>query len=286
MLIGDGYSVLDTGKEIMAKNETASEVKVVKVPIDKIRPNPYQPRKTFDEDALEELCASIRKYGVLQPLLVSEDDNGAYMLIAGERRLRASHMAELKEVPVIISEYTDQQIAEIALIENLQREDLHYLEEAEGYEQLLDKFSLTQENVAARVGKKQSTVANKLRLLRLSSSVRAKLVAKKLSERHARALLKIHEDAKREEALDTIIEKGYNVRQTEEYIRRLVEDKGKRKRVFIVSDVRIFVNTVKKIASDILDAGIPATFQQTVENDEVVVTLRIKNQKKPRPKKA
>ena len=285
MLIGDGYSVLDTGREVFTRNETVSEVKVVKVPIDKIRPNPYQPRKSFDEDALEELAASIRKFGVLQPLLVSEDDNGAYMLIAGERRLRASHMAELKEVPVIISEYTDQQIAEIALIENLQREDLHYLEEAEGYEQLLDKFSLTQENVAARVGKKQSTIANKLRLLRLSSAIRAKLVEKKLSERHARALLKIPEEEKRAEVLDTIIEKGYNVRQTEDYIRRLVVDKGKRKRLLIVSDVRIYLNSIKQLVGTIKDAGIPATFEQAVENDEVVVTLRIKNQKKPKVKK-
>lgn len=285
MLIGDGYSVLDTGREVFTRNETVSEVKVVKVPIDKIRPNPYQPRKSFDVDALEELAASIRKFGVLQPLLVSEDDNGAYMLIAGERRLRASHMAELKEVPVIISEYTDQQIAEIALIENLQREDLHYLEEAEGYEQLLDKFSLTQENVAARVGKKQSTIANKLRLLRLSSAIRAKLVEKKLSERHARALLKIPEEEKRAEVLDTIIEKGYNVRQTEDYIRRLVVDKGKRKRLLIVSDVRIYLNSIKQLVGTIKDAGIPATFEQAVENDEVVVTLRIKNQKKPKVKK-
>lgn len=285
MLIGDGYSVLDTGREVFTRNETVSEVKVVKVPIDKIRPNPYQPRKSFDEDALEELAASIRKFGVLQPLLVSEDDNGAYMLIAGERRLRASHMAELKEVPVIISEYTDQQIAEIALIENLQREDLHYLEEAEGYEQLLDKFSLTQENVAARVGKKQSTIANKLRLLRLSGAIRAKLVEKKLSERHARALLKIPEEEKRAEVLDTIIEKGYNVRQTEDYIRRLVVDKGKRKRLLIVSDVRIYLNSIKQLVGTIKDAGIPATFEQAVENDEVVVTLRIKNQKKPKVKK-
>ncbi|MBQ5624978.1 MAG: ParB/RepB/Spo0J family partition protein, partial [Phascolarctobacterium sp.] len=172
MFVDDGFSVLDTCG-IMAQSSTkAQEVQVEKVDINKIVPNPYQPRKTFDDESLADLSASIAQYGVLQPLLVAPVENGDYMLIAGERRLRASIMAELKEVPVIISHYTSQQIAEIALIENLQREDLHFLEEAEGYEQLMEQFHLTQEAMAARVGKKQSTIANKLRLLKLSANIR------------------------------------------------------------------------------------------------------------------
>ena len=123
-------------------------------------PNPYQPRKDFEEDALDDLAASIAEYGVLQPLLVARSDNDEYVLIAGERRLRASKLAGLKDVPVIVSSYTKQQSAEIALIENLQREDLHFLEEAEGYEKLMTQFNLTQEAMALRVGKKQSTIAN------------------------------------------------------------------------------------------------------------------------------
>ena len=177
MLVDDGFSVLDTDCGIIGERKAVNEVKVVKVPIGQIFPNPYQPRKSFDEAALEELSASIAQYGVLQPLLVSPTEDGRYLLIAGERRLRASRMAKLTEVPVIISDYTTQQIAEIALIENLQREDLHFLEEAEGYEQLMEQFHLTQEAMAARVGKKQSTIANKLRLLRLSPAVRKVLVS-------------------------------------------------------------------------------------------------------------
>ena len=180
MLIDDGFSVLDADfsnlNQQTVQNGPVNEVKVVKKPTNQIYPNPYQPRKTFSDESLADLCASIKEYGVLQPLLVSPSDDGRYMLIAGERRLRASRMANLSEVPVIISDYTSQQIAEIALIENLQREDLHFLEEAEGYEQLMNEFHLTQEAMAARVGKKQSTIANKLRLLRLTGPVRKVLV--------------------------------------------------------------------------------------------------------------
>lgn len=284
MLVDDGFSVLDTDCGIIGDRQAVNEVKVVKVPIEQIFPNPYQPRKTFDEEALEELAASVSQYGVLQPLLVAPAENGRYLLIAGERRLRASRMALLTEVPVIISEYTSQQIAEIALIENLQREDLHYLEEAEGYEQLMEQFHLTQEAMAARVGKKQSTIANKLRLLRLSHQVREVLVEAELSERHARALLRLEDDVKRLEALEVIISRRYNVRQTEEYIDKLLSDKQqeKKKRLVIVNDVRIYLNSIKQVVSAIKDVGIPVNMEQTIDGDEVVVSLRIKNQKKPK----
>ena len=132
MIVDDGFSVLDTDFGALGETKAVNEVKVVKVGIEQIFPNPYQPRKTFDDEALADLASSIAQYGVLQPLLVAPAEDGRYLLIAGERRLRASRMAKLTEVPVIISEYSSQQIAEIALIENLQREDLHFLEEAEG----------------------------------------------------------------------------------------------------------------------------------------------------------
>ena len=179
-----------------------------------------------------------------------------------------------------------QQIAEIALIENLQREDLHFLEEAEGYEQLMNEFHLTQEAMAARVGKKQSTIANKLRLLRLSSPVRKVLVEAGLSERHARALLKLDDEAKRLEVLAVVVEKNYSVRQTEEYIAKLLDadekQKDKKRRLVIVNDVRIYLNSIKQVVSTIKDSGIPVNMEQTVEGDEVVISLRIKNQKKPK----
>ena len=206
------------------------------------------------------------------------------MLIAGERRLRASKMAKLAEVPVIISEYTSQQIAEIALIENLQREDLHYLEEAEGYEKLMNQFHITQEAMAARVGKKQSTIANKLRLLRLSAPVRKVLMDAELSERHARALLKLPDDEKRLEVLETIVAKNFSVRQTEEYINKLLDGKSeeKRKRMVIVNDVRIYLNSIKQVVDAVKTAGIPVAMEQTLEGDEVIISVRIKNQKKPK----
>lgn len=284
MLVDDGFLVLDTDCGIIGERKAVNEVKVVKVPIGQIFPNPYQPRKSFDEAALEELSASIAQYGVLQPLLVSPTEDGRYLLIAGERRLRASRMAKLTEVPVIISDYTTQQIAEIALIENLQREDLHFLEEAEGYEQLMEQFHLTQEAMAARVGKKQSTIANKLRLLRLSPAVRKVLVDAGLSERHARALLKLEDDAKRLEVLEVVVAKNYSVRQTEEYINKLLEDnqQEKRRRMVIVNDVRIYLNSIKQVVNAIKDVGIPVNMEQTVEGDEVIVSVRIKNQKKPK----
>lgn len=283
MIVDDGFSVLDTDFGL-GERKAVSEVKVVKVPIDTIFPNPYQPRKNFDDAALEDLSASIAQYGVLQPLLVSPAEDGRYMLIAGERRLRASKMAKLAEVPVIISEYTSQQIAEIALIENLQREDLHYLEEAEGYEKLMNQFHITQEAMAARVGKKQSTIANKLRLLRLSAPVRKVLMDAELSERHARALLKLPDDEKRLEVLETIVAKNFSVRQTEEYINKLLDDKSeeKRKRMVIVNDVRIYLNSIKQVVDAVKTAGIPVAMEQTLEGDEVIISVRIKNQKKPK----
>lgn len=283
MIVDDGFSVLDTDFGL-GERKAVSEVKVVKVPIDTIFPNPYQPRKNFDDAALEDLSGSIAQYGVLQPLLVSPAEDGRYMLIAGERRLRASKMAKLAEVPVIISEYTSQQIAEIALIENLQREDLHYLEEAEGYEKLMNQFHITQEAMAARVGKKQSTIANKLRLLRLSAPVRKVLMDAELSERHARALLKLPDDEKRLEVLETIVAKNFSVRQTEEYINKLLDGKSeeKRKRMVIVNDVRIYLNSIKQVVDAVKTAGIPVAMEQTLEGDEVIISVRIKNQKKPK----
>ena len=282
MFVDDGFSVLDTCGIMAQRSNNTQEVKVEKIAIEKIVPNPYQPRKTFDDEGLADLSASIAQYGVLQPLLVAPAENGDYMLIAGERRLRASKMAELKEVPVIISQYTSQQIAEIALIENLQREDLHYLEEAEGYEQLMEQFHLTQEAMATRVGKKQSTIANKLRLLKLSAKVREELSSAGLTERHARALLKIKDEAQQMEVLAVVVKNAYNVRQTEQYIEKLLEEKQpeKKKRMLIVNDVRIYLNSIKQVVNTIKTAGIPCEMEQNLEGDEVVIQLRIKNQKK------
>lgn len=285
MFVDDGFSVLDTDCGIMVNRNAVNEVKVVKVPIEKIVPNPYQPRKTFESEALADLASSIAQFGVLQPLLVAPSSDGTYLLIAGERRLRASKMAKLTEVPVIISEYTSQQIAEIALIENLQREDLHFLEEAEGYEKLMSEFHLTQDAMAARVGKKQSTIANKLRLLRLSTQVREIIRESGLTERHARALLKLDSEEQQLQVLTVIVSKGFSVRQTEEYIAKLLsteEKQAKKKRILIVNDIRIYLNSIKQVVNAIKDVGIPVNMEQDVDGDDVVVSLRIRNMKKPK----
>ena len=265
----------------MQKN---TDVQVLQVPLSKIVPNPYQPRKEFESEALSELADSIRQYGVLQPLLVAPGKDGTYILIAGERRLRASIMAGLGTVPVIVSEYTTQQIAEIALIENLQRKDLHYLEEAEGYEKLVNTFHLTQESMAIRVGKKQSTIANKLRLLRLPVSVRNKLHDSKLTERHARVLLKLENEETQKAVLQKVLKGNLNVRQTEALVEKTLKENGKldkkKPRIVIVNDVRIYLNSIREIMETVKTSGIPASMEQDMDGDDVVLTLRIKNVKK------
>lgn len=280
----DGFNDLNVETLKTDHLQKNTDVQVLQVPLSKIVPNPYQPRKEFESEALSELADSIRQYGVLQPLLVAPGKDGTYILIAGERRLRASIMAGLGTVPVIVSEYTTQQIAEIALIENLQRKDLHYLEEAEGYEKLVNTFHLTQESMAIRVGKKQSTIANKLRLLRLPVSVRNKLHDSKLTERHARVLLKLENEETQMAVLQKVLKGNLNVRQTEALVEKTLKENGKldtkKPRIVIVNDVRIYLNSIREIMETVKTSGIPASMEQDMDGDDVVLTLRIKNVKK------
>ena len=280
----DGFNELNVEALKTGSSQKNTDVQVLQVPLSRIVPNPYQPRKEFESEALSELADSIRQYGVLQPLLVAPGEGGNYILIAGERRLRASIMAGLGTVPVIVSEYTTQQIAEIAMIENLQRKDLHYLEEAEGYEKLVNTFHLTQESMAGRVGKKQSTIANKLRLLKLSPSVRNTLHESDLTERHARALLKLENEETQKTVLKKIIKDHLNVKQTEALIEKTLKQEGKlnkkKPRIVIVNDVRIYLNSIKNIMDAVKNSGIPSCMEQEMDGDDVVVTLRIKNVKK------
>ena len=280
----DGFNDLNVETLKTDNLQKTTDVQVLQIPLSKIVPNPYQPRKEFESEALSELADSIRQYGVLQPLLVAPGKDDTYILIAGERRLRASTMAGLGTVPVIVSEYTSQQIAEIALIENLQRKDLHYLEEAEGYEKLVNTFHLTQESMAIRVGKKQSTIANKLRLLRLPSSVRKKLHDSDLTERHARVLLKLENEELQKAVLQKVLKGHFNVRQTEALVEKTLKEAGKlnqkKPRFVIVNDVRIYLNSIKEIMETVKTSGIPSSMEQEMDGDDVVVTLRIKNVKK------
>ena len=280
----DGFNDLNVETLKTDNLQKNTDVQVLQVPLSKIVPNPYQPRKEFESEALSELADSIRQYGVLQPLLVAPGKGDSYILIAGERRLRASTMAGLGSVPVIVSEYTTQQIAEIALIENLQRKDLHYLEEAEGYEKLVNIFHLTQESMAIRVGKKQSTIANKLRLLHLPVSVRNILHDSDLTERHARVLLKLENEETQKAVLQKVLKGHLNVRQTEALVDKTLKEAGKlnqrKPRLVIVNDVRIYLNSIKEIMDTVQASGIPSSMEQDMDGDDVVVTLRIKNVKK------
>ena len=280
----DGFNDLNVETLKTDNLQKSTDVQVLQIPLSKIVPNPYQPRKEFESEALSELADSIRQYGVLQPLLVAPGKGDTYILIAGERRLRASTMAGLGTVPVIVSEYTSQQIAEIALIENLQRKDLHYLEEAEGYEKLVNTFHLTQESMAIRVGKKQSTIANKLRLLRLPISVRKKLHDSDLTERHARVLLKLENEDLQKAVLQKVLKGHLNVRQTEALVEKALKEAGKlnqkKPRFVIVNDVRIYLNSIKEVVEAVKASGIPSSMEQEMDGNDVVVTLRIKNVKK------
>ena len=199
------------------------------IPIDRISPNPYQPRTVIKNEELDELCASIKEHGILQPLIVIADDSSTddFTLIAGERRLRAAKLAGLESVPVLIKEnMTNQQQLELALIENLQREDLSAIEAAEAYQQLAEEFGLSHENIANRVGKSRTAVTNTLRLLKLPEDVIRAIAEGKISEGHGRALLGLNSDAAQSAAMKSIIKGQLNVRQTEELIRQLSERKS------------------------------------------------------------
>ena len=223
--------------------------RILYLPTEQLRPNPSQPRKIFDSDGLQELAAGIQNYGILQPLTVRRR-NGEYELVAGERRLRAAKLAGLTEVPCILLTVDEQLSSMVALVENLQRRDLDYIEEAEGLARLMRQYGLNQEQAAAKVGKSQSAVANKLRLLRHSPAVLAALRENGLSERHARALLRLPTEQERMAALAVIVKQQMNVAKTEEYIEALLtkkkqpEEPKKGIRKLIVRDVRLFLNSV------------------------------------------
>ena len=258
------------------------ESRIHRIPICRILPNPSQPRKYFDNDKTLRLADSIRLHGILQPLCVRKNtktDIGAYELISGERRLRAAKLLGLYDVPCIIIEADDLRSAELAIIENLQREDLNMFEEAAAISALINLHGLTQEEVASKLSSSQSYVANKLRLLRFSESEQSMLLEKNLTERHARALLRIPDLAMRKSALETVISRGYNVADTEEFVARLIEtdtQKPKKKpRAALVKDIRLFYNTLDKAVDIMNRAGIDAVARKKDLGDVFEITVRI-----------
>ncbi len=251
--------------------------RILYLPIRQIRPNPSQPRKIFEPEALRELAASIEEYGILQPLTVRRS-GGEYELVAGERRLRAAKLAGCTEVPCILLTASDEESGMVAMVENLQRRDLDYIEEAEGLSRLMRKYGLSQEQAAAKVGKSQSAVANKLRLLRHSPEVLKKLREHQLSERHARALLKLEGEEERLEVIGAIVKQQLNVAKTEAYIDAYLEKRQQPKRglrKLILRDVRLFLNSVNHSLELVRGAGIDAKAEQEETDSEIVLTIRL-----------
>jgi ParB family chromosome partitioning protein len=268
----------------VARIEKKDNVKnITYVGIDNIRPNPYQPRKQFNMISLEELCESIKQYGVIQPINVRKLSSNMYELVAGERRLRAATMAGLKEIPAIVIDINDNDSAVMALIENLQREDLSYMEEAEGYNNLISDHGFTQEELAAKIGKSQSTIANKIRLLKLPPLVKKILADNSLTERHARALLKLHDEQLQLKVLKNVCEKGLNVKRTEDLVERAIdrytkqenEKKNKGKFTKAIKDIRIFVNTIKQAIDLMKKSGVDAKAAQFDRGSYVEFIVRI-----------
>lgn len=220
----------ETNKEPAVKEVVKEVIKEVKVPADTmmkisdIEPNREQPRKKFDKEALEELADSIRQFGIIQPIVVQKKED-YYEIIAGERRWRAAKLAKLKEVPVVIKEYTKQEVMEIALIENIQRKDLNPIEEALAYKSLIDEYKLKQEELAKRVSKSRAAIANSMRLLRLVDEVQNMLINDEISMGHARALLALDQEDLQLEAARSVVEKGLSVRETEKLVKSILNPK-------------------------------------------------------------
>ena len=245
--------------------------RVVFLPARAIRPNPAQPRKVFREEALEELAESIRRHGILQPLSVRRIGT-SYELIAGERRLRAGILAGLTEIPCIVMQMDDKESGMTALVENIQRQDLDYIEQAKGIQLLMDKWNMSQEQVARVLGKSQSAVANKLRLLRHSEKVLEMLRQGGLTERHARALLKLENEPEKLRAIENISRLGMSVARTEQYIDALISGESEREKK---ADVGTFLKNVSQTLCRIQRCGIPAISERRETDSQIVLTITI-----------
>lgn len=252
--------------------------RVLDIPCEEIAPNQYQPRKNFEQNELMSLAASIRTEGVLQPLLVRQVGE-RYELIAGERRLRAAMLAGLENVPCIVMEASDRNSALIALVENIQRTDLGFFEEADAIARLIDIYGMTQEDAAVRLGYAQSTLANKLRLLKLTAAERRIIGENALTERHARALLKLDSPEKRQEALSKIIHNHLNVEKTEALVDSMIEYEEYKKRIrkgaAIFKDLRLFMNTVNKAVETMQIAGVSVDVDKKQSDDYLDYHIRI-----------
>lgn len=260
--------------KLQRKGEFLS-TRVQYIPLGRIRPNPQQPRRSFDEEGLAELAASIRSCGILQPLTVRRAGEG-YELVAGERRLRAARIAGLREVPCLVAQVGEEDSALLALMENLQRRDLDCWEEAQAIARLISRYGLSQEEAARRLGRAQPTVANKLRL---PEDVRALLRENGLTERHARALLRLQDPEVQRRAAGDMVRRGMNVAQAEAYVEKLLQSDQvtppRGRSTYIIKDVRLFLNSVDRGLHLMRQAGVDAGWNRQDTDREILLTIRI-----------
>ncbi|HSP22650.1 MAG TPA: nucleoid occlusion protein [Planococcus sp. (in: firmicutes)] len=260
-----------------------STEEVVKIPRDKISANKFQPRTVFDEAKIEELARTIHMHGVIQPIVVRPTETGDhYEIIAGERRFRAMSSLGWEEVPAIVRNLSDKETASIALIENLQREELTSIEEANAYQNLLELHGITQEALAQRLGKGQSTVANKLRLLKLPAAIQQALLDRKLMERHARALLKVKDADMQKKLFEEALEENLNVKQLELKVEKFLSTepkKAKPRRKAFSRDVRIAVNTIKQSLTMVSKSGIDVSTEEEEHDEYYQITVKIPKKK-------
>ncbi len=265
----------------MLKNQTKYKKSndVVQIPARLICPNPHQPRKNFNWDDLEGLAESIHFNGLLQPVTVRRLENDKYELISGERRLRACKMAGLSSIPCIVIEADDEKSAMFAVIENLQRENLHFFEEAIAIDRLIKGFGYSQEEIAKKLGKSQSALSNKLRILRLPEEIRYSIMTYGLSERHARALLRLPTISSMEQVVDSIIEQGLTVSETETLINDILNKepviKKKGKTTMVFKDIRIFINTLNHAVTTMRKSGISASAKKNETEKYIEYTVKI-----------
>ncbi len=261
----------------LQENEPTTE-NVLAIDLARIRPNPFQPRQEMAEEKINELAQSIKSCGLIQPIVVRRAGDG-YQLVVGERRYLACRKLGWKKIAASVKTLSDNAMAAIALIENLQRENLNYIEEAMGYTNLMKSFNLTQEQLAQRLGKSQSTIANKIRLLKLSDNIRATLLKNGLTERHARALLRLDAEEAQQKMLHEITERGLTVSQAEKRIDRIQETRGERKAKSrtkpVIRDMRIVLNTIREAVAVMQSSGLYPEVDETVEHDYIEVTIRL-----------
>ncbi|MGO4889025.1 nucleoid occlusion protein [Anaerobacillus sp. MEB173] len=272
------FGLGEKNQELKEEEQLDSENEEVKqIPIKDIVPNQFQPRTVFVDERIEELAQTIKTHGIIQPIVVRERD-GKFEIIAGERRWRAVTKLGWESIPAIIKEFNDSQTASVALIENLQREGLTAIEEAVAYAKLLELHGLTQESLAQRLGKGQSTIANKLRLLHLPQTVQDALLHRTITERHARALIPLKDEELQDKLLEQIIEKGLNVKQTEELVKKQLEGSTKKKkptRKMYSKDMRLAMNTIRQSVDMVVKSGLSIDTDEQEHDEYYQFTIRI-----------